>query len=428
MSEMPPKSAVSIGSGLTGFAVMIGTVTWAILQGWEIVPTIFLVMGATALASAMWDVFVDKVHLRASTGMDYSAPRPFADIKPIVITKLIGLAVTFGLVIGAYTVLRSYRSDTFTSYFAILALVGPILMLASPFYVLLTTRYMVEPKDKLWEFGRFVTGPREDVDLEAVKDHLLGWTIKAFFLAFLAAVIPYAFKLVMLFDFASIASDPVMVFVFLMGMFFLADAVFGTFGYALTLRPLDSHIRSANPYLAGWVAALVCYPPFALMLDGGPLDYRIESADWQHWFEGMPVLLGIWGAILTMLVLVYGWATVIFGIRFSNLTNRGIITTGPYRYFKHPAYLSKVIYWWLVSMPFFTVSPDPLDAVRNCALLGIVSGIYYIRAKTEEKHLMADPDYRAYSDWIAVHGVLPRLRRRLARAVRPGAVESEGTG
>src|SRR5690606_42143161 len=49
--------------------------------------------------------------------------------------------------------------------------------------------------------------------------------------------------------------------------------------YLLTMKPLDAHIRTANPYLAGWVAALICYPPFILM--DGPLNYHVNTADWR---------------------------------------------------------------------------------------------------------------------------------------------------
>ena len=53
--------------------------------------------------------------------------------------------------------------------------------------------------------------------------------------------------------------------------------------------------------------------------------------------------------------------------RFSNLTHRGIITNGPYRYSKHPAYLAKNLSWWLVSMPFMiTVSPLANAALLRC--------------------------------------------------------------
>jgi hypothetical protein len=41
----------------------------------------------------------------------------------------------------------------------------------------------------------------------------------------------------------------------LIGAMFMIDVVFATVGYVLTLKPLDAHIRSANPYAAGWTAA-----------------------------------------------------------------------------------------------------------------------------------------------------------------------------
>ena len=112
--------------------------------------------------------------------------------------------------------------------------------------------------------------------------------------------------------------------------------------------------------------------------------------------------------MIVALVFIYAWATVIFGIRFSNLTHRGIVTNGPYRYFRHPAYLSKNICWWLIHLPFLS-TVDSATALQNCALLLMVNGIYYLRARTEELHLEADERYQAYSAWIERHGILPRL-------------------
>ena len=46
------------------------------------------------------------------------------------------------------------------------------------------------------------------------------------------------------------------------------------------------------------------------------------------------------------------------GPRFSNLTHRGILTHGPYAWSKHPAYLSKNLFWWLSSLPFLATNAD----------------------------------------------------------------------
>ena len=53
------------------------------------------------------------------------------------------------------------------------------------------------------------------------------------------------------------------------------------------------------------------------------------------------------------------------------------------------------------------------DAVRNTFLMACVSGVYYWRARTEERHLSADPDYRAYAEWMGQYGPWSRFVNRL---------------
>ena len=194
---------------------------------------------------------------------------------------------------------------------------------------------------------------------------------------------------------------------------FLVDVAFATAGYLLALRPLDSHIRTANPYAAGWMAALICYPPFVLMGDNGPLDYHpgtYGEAGWSTWFADYPVLLVGIGTLLVLLTAIYAWATVTFGIRFSNLTHRGILTNGPYAFSRHPAYLSKNLFWLIATVPLLTTG-SWLDAVRSTAIMAIVAGIYYWRARTEERHLRADPAYEEYYQWMERNGPVPRFFR-----------------
>ncbi|MDE8360950.1 hypothetical protein, partial [Klebsiella pneumoniae] len=77
--------------------------------------------------------------------------------------------------------------------------------------------------------------------------------------------------------------------------------------YILTFRPLDSHIRSANPFAAAWMAALICYPPFTLMAENGPLDYHpgtYGSDGWSVWFAGHPVVLVAIGTVLVGLTAI----------------------------------------------------------------------------------------------------------------------------
>ncbi|MDI1294771.1 MAG: isoprenylcysteine carboxylmethyltransferase family protein, partial [bacterium] len=155
---------------------------------------------------------------------------------------------------------------------------------------------------------------------------------------------------------------------------------------------------------------------------GGPLDYHAGGAEWDVWTQGHTTLQWLLGGWLVLLTGLYAWATVAFGLRFSNLTHRGIVTHGPYRWTRHPAYLAKNLFWWFSALPFLTLTGSLTDMVRNCAMLAITNAVYYWRAKTEEKHLSADSDYRAYSEWMERHAPIPRLLawvtgRRRAEAV-----------
>ena len=83
----------------------------------------------------------------------------------------------------------------------------------------------------------------------------------------------------------------------------------------------------------GWISALVCYQPFWSLISRQYIDYD-TGLSWGVWFHDIPWLYDLWGCLILFTVVVYVWATIAFGARFSNLTHRGIITNGPYRYTK----------------------------------------------------------------------------------------------
>ena len=204
---------------------------------------------------------------------------------------------------------------------------------------------------------------------------------------------------------------------------FMIDVAFATVGYVLTMKPLDAHIRTANPYAAGWTAALICYPPFILMGDGGPLDYHSDGRrdGWTYWLADYPLLMALVGAWLVFLTAIYAWATVAFGFRFSNLTHRGILTHGPYAWTKHPAYLSKNLFWWLAVLPFLATTGNLVDMVRNTVDPGhgqrrlLLAG-----ADRGEAPLRRSAPIATMPTWMERNGPMPRLISRLKpRRERP---------
>lgn len=416
-----PISAVSTGVGLAGLA---GLFTWvAVARGWGMEGPLAALCAllACGVPMVLWSLLVDKVHRNASTGIDWSLRRPWREVVDLSLAKLTGLWAIWSVIACLYCIARWYWSGNYLFAMQVLGLAAlPLLLLSIP-YVLWLDRRLVEPQDGAWHFGRLIVGRGAGVDRDSVYDFLRSWAVKGFFLAFMISIVPGNWADVIRADAAEIVAHPVRLTAWLIAVMFMIDVSFATVGYMLTLKPLDAHIRSANPYAAGWMAALICYPPFILMNPGGPLDYHQGTAEWTHWLEAYPLATALMGLVLVLLTAVYAWATVAFGIRFSNLTHRGILTHGPYAWTKHPAYVSKNLFWWLATLPFLATTGNPVDMIRNTVVLGIVSGVYYWRARTEERHLSADPAYRDYAAWMARNGpitrVLGRIGGRVSRAI-----------
>ena len=402
-----PPSAVSHGAGLIGLVGLFGWVMLARHFGWNGPNAALVCCVATGLPMVLWSLLVDKVHRRPSTGIDWSKPRAVKDVLDTSTIKLTGLWMTWSLIAAIYATARWYWTGNYQFSMVVFIYASPFLFFLSIPYIIWIDRYLKEPRDGAWHFGAMIAG-QQGWDKDQIFHHLRAWAVKGFFLAFMLSIVPGGYADIVNANVAEIATNPVWIVNWLIIAMFLVDVQFATVGYVLTFKPLDSHIRTANPYMAGWVAALICYPPFILMGDNGPLNYHVATADWAYWFDGRTGLLAVWGIWLVFLTGVYAWATVAFGIRFSNLTHRGILTHGPYRWTKHPAYLSKNAFWWFSTMPFLVTSGSWQDALRNTVLLSAVSGVYYWRARTEEKHLMADPDYAAYAAWMDRHGPVPR--------------------
>lgn len=419
-----PTSAVGTGVGMAGLAGLGVWMAFAVATGMNGPYAALANVAACGIPMVLWSLLIDKVHRNPTTGIDWEAHRPAEETRAVSWTKLTGLWATWALIAALYCIFRFYWRGQYLFSMEVFALGAvPLFVLSIP-YVFWLDRRLIEPRDGAWHLGAWITG-QLGVEPELIWHHFRAWAVKGFFLAFMISIVPGGFRNVVDANFSAIQSDPVALAQWLITLMFVVDVAFATVGYLLTMKPLDSHIRSATPYASGWCAALICYPPFILMNEGGPLDYHPGSSEWVYWLQGHPALLALTGIVLVVLTAIYAWATVAFGLRFSNLTDRGILTHGPYAWTKHPAYLSKNAFWWVAGLPFLVTTGNPVDAIRNTAILAVVSGVYYWRAKTEEWHLAANPDYAPYAAWMAQYGPITRLltpanwRKKPAEAPAP---------
>ena len=180
-------------------------------------------------------------------------------------------------------------------------------------------------------------------------------------------------------------------------LIFSIDVALAWSGYLVSSRWLKNDMQSVEPTFFGWFVALVCYPPFQ-KITGVVFPVPGEKA-----FFAMPweTVVSIMAVLSLCSYFLYLSATVVFGLRFSNLTHRGIIQTGPYRFVRHPAYAAKNLSWWLVMFPYTLFSIFYEGQTGNFIFifgLCLLSYIYYLRAVTEEKHLICDPIYRKYCE------------------------------
>jgi protein-S-isoprenylcysteine O-methyltransferase Ste14 len=338
------------------------------------------------------------------------ADRPLRarDLRRVAI-RLCGLAATISLVAFAYWLLPEYHGDFYDPFWRFLRTAAPAAALI-PIYFLWADRHLGDSRDEYLAFGSLLCGRSRSGDMALIRRHLLGWTVKAFFLPLMTVYLSDELR-TLYGAFQGLDRHTMPVYQFCYHLSYTVDLLFCVVGYSAAIRLFGSEIRSVEPTVGGWLVALICYQPFYSVIGRFYLQYD-DATYWDNWLQPWPGVQAVWACAIIALASLYALCTTAFGLRFSNLTHRGIITGGPYRFSKHPAYLAKNLSWWLISIPF--VSEQGVGAaLRNCCLLGLVNLVYYARARTEERHLSRDPTYVAYALWINEHGLLRQLGRAI---------------
>ena len=132
--------------------------------------------------------------------------------------------------------------------------------------------------------------------------------------------------------------------IFIIGLFSFGlciDLLLASAGYFFASRILGNEIKSTEKTWLGWLVCLICYPPLLEIFL--IIKRQQDSFIWTDWLTPSTSLYWIWAFLIATTWLIYWLSTVSFGLRFSNLSWRGLVDTGPYRYTKHPAYISKNI-------------------------------------------------------------------------------------
>ena len=193
-------------------------------------------------------------------------------------------------------------------------------------------------------------------------------------------------------------------YIFFVHLVFLVDSAMFFVGYHTEAGFLKNQIRYVETNVWRILVCIVCYPPFNQVTISvlGPSyndPYILVFGDFRSvWTWGLRAAAVFFLCLLTA-------STLSLFTRASNLTNRGIVTWGPYRWIRHPGYLAKNMYWLMTIIPFlipntasvyFSWSRHLLYCL--CAVCGFAAWatIYFLRSVTEEQLLGQDPEYVAY--------------------------------
>jgi len=269
-----------------------------------------------------------------------------------------------------------------------------------PFY------YIYHEKSKariiIWYLWKVIQGNNEYTKKEHTA--ILSWMVKLFFIPlmitwFAQHVFSLMNNIYNTYNNISLFSTDFLVFfnsqffwtAFSFILFF--DVLFFTIWYLIEIPALKNTIKSVEPTIIGWIVCIGCYPPFNSYITDVIGWYSTDFPDfWNIYFH-------IWlNSILLILMCIYAWASWSLGLKASNLTNRWIISHGPYKYIRHPAYICKNTAWFIGAIPMFimALTSENLSFITVCIWVFWWAFIYYLRAMTEENHLSFDPDYIEY--------------------------------
>lgn len=230
------------------------------------------------------------------------------------------------------------------------------------------------------------------------------WALKAIFIPLyggsLLAIVSMAFTLDL--------SEPMGWLVLAVTLAYTVDLAFGLSGYLFASNELAPTLRSTQRLVLGWVVCIACYGPIFTHWPAFEAVVLTEIS-WPSSLVPGPVTIPATVAMLVLLAL-YVSASVHFGLRFSNLANRGVLTAGPYRLMKHPAYFAHVANAWIIALVLMPAAGIDLGPSQWLVPLAF-TGLYWARARTEEMHMREDPIYVGYADWISRYGLLGRLKR-----------------
>lgn len=186
-------------------------------------------------------------------------------------------------------------------------------------------------------------------------------------------------------------------------MLMLTNLIFAV-SYLTELDLFKNKIQSIDTTPLGVISCIICYYPVILLTNQIIPQHNEELIPVEN--LGLRIFLNILTVLVNFGALL---AVARLGTKSGNLTNRGIETRFPYSVIRHPNYSMQICYIILTSIPVLLLSGYSL-LWKAIIIVGIIAwiGIYYLRAITEERHLIKDTAYREYAK-VVKYRFIPKV-------------------
>lgn len=240
------------------------------------------------------------------------------------------------------------------------------------------------------------------------KQILLVFAVKFFFIPLMYLGVLFYGKMTLLYllnfdvnlvedkSFIEIFNFVVYPFIVLLAMF-LALFVY-LVGYIYESKKYKTSIVSVETSMFGWVVTITCYVPFYPLL-----AYVFPNASQDFAFYKSQEITFIVRLVLSVILVIKTITIFNLGLKSSNLTYRGVVTTGIYKWVRHPHYACKLLLWWIGLVPSAYLHPWLVGPMIFWSV------IYYLRAVTEEQHLIRnDKSYLDYQKKVK-YMFIPRV-------------------
>lgn len=165
-----------------------------------------------------------------------------------------------------------------------------------------------------------------------------------------------------------------------------------TISYLTEFAFLKNKIKSVDITPLGIISCIICYQPIRALAQEFIVGYPNSHVSVNN--LTFRTILNILIVLVSLISLI---AIARLGTKAGNLTNRGIVTKFPYNIVRHPNYAMDICIIIITSLPIYAM-PEFSILEKVLMTLGFIFWIfiYYVRAITEERHLIKDPEYKEY--------------------------------